>query len=525
MNPQLQRLRDAQVELRETGTVATAAAGGSRRQITIIAAGWGSSGYYSRDLLESDGPAAFPEGLHMYLDHPSRSEEADRPERSVKDLAARIASTPRMVDGELVAEAEIFAHWAPVIDALADDIGLSIRAHGTSEAGEAEGRQGPIITAITEGISVDFVTRAGAGGKIGELIESARDSLTLEEAADLYDTLLERDIPTAERVRLAKKGQAMPVRDGDGNIVDGRFPMANCGDVKNAAQAIGRARGDVAAMKAMIKRVASKLSCPVPFQSASAESMRETLQSTVAEQLTAAAQERWANAATFVYMDDYDPDQGWAVFCISPQGGERSYVQVAYEATADGVTLATDTQEVRRTTAYEPVTSAATESEKEEAEMAETERLAQLEETVRQHTTKIGELETERDREKDRADRAEEALLARDARDIVREAIAAVEGLSEKAQKRAEDASLPPREAIPTKDDGSIDKDKLVETAKAKAEEERTYLEEATGKGRVRGMGPSGGEPPDEETTKKLTEAFQRLGNSEKAAEIAAAGR
>lgn len=521
MNTQLERLRDAQVELRETGQVATAAAsGGSRRKVTIIQAGWGSSGYYGREMLERDGPAAWPVGTQMFLDHPSRSEESDRPERSVKDLAARIASPPRMEGGELVAEADIFAHWAPVIDALAGDIGLSIRAHGTSEAGEAEGRQGPIITAITEGISVDFVTRAGAGGKIGELIESARESLTLEEAADLYDDLLERTVSKPERVRLAKMGQAMPVHDADGNVVDGRFPMANCGDVSNAAMAIGRARGDVAAMKAMIKRVAGKLSCPVPF--ASAESIRETLQSTLAEQLAAAAQERWANAATFVYMDDYDPDQGWAVFCISPQGGERSYVQVAYEQAADGVTLSTDTQEVRRTTAYEPVTSAATESQKED-EMAENERLVQLEETVRQHETKLGEITAERDKEKDRADRAEEKLLTVEARGIVRETVGEIDGLSEKARKRAEDAAL--REQIPVNDDGTIDRDKLVETAKAKAEEERTYLAEAAGTGRVRGMGPSGDGLVDEETTKQLAESFERLGMSEKAAQVAAAGR
>lgn len=155
---------------------------GQRRKITIISEGWGSSGYYSREVLARDGPRIFPVGTHMYLDHPTATEEMERPERSVRDLAARIATTPRMEGGSLVAEADIFAHWVPTIDALADDIGVSIRARGESEPGEAEGRSGLIIKSLDEGLSVDFVTRAGRGGRIGNLIEAARSRRPLEEA-------------------------------------------------------------------------------------------------------------------------------------------------------------------------------------------------------------------------------------------------------------------------------------------------------------------------------------------------------
>lgn len=175
-------------ELREAGgTLGEAASGGARRQITIITAGWGSSGYYSRDLLESAGPKVFPVGTQMFLDHPTRTEEADRPERSVRDLAARISSTPRMVGDALVAEAQIFTMWRTVIDELAADIGVSIRAAGETEFGEAEGRQGPIVTSLTEGLSVDFVTRAGRGGKVGQMIESAREALQAETKSRLRD--------------------------------------------------------------------------------------------------------------------------------------------------------------------------------------------------------------------------------------------------------------------------------------------------------------------------------------------------
>jgi hypothetical protein len=160
------------VELREVGSVSSAS-GATRRRITIISAGWGSSGYYSKEVLARCGPKAFKEGTLMYLDHPSRSEEINRPERSVKDLAGKICRTPWMEGNNLVSEAEIFPVWRETIDALADTIGLSIRATGDAEFGEAEGRQGQIVESLDDGLSVDFVTEAGRGGKVHELIESA----------------------------------------------------------------------------------------------------------------------------------------------------------------------------------------------------------------------------------------------------------------------------------------------------------------------------------------------------------------
>lgn len=156
------------------------AADGTKRKVTIIRAGWGSSGYYSEAVLSRDG-GVFGPGTHMYLNHPSASEESDRPERDLRDLVGVITSKPKMEGGDLTAEAAVYEHWAPVINAMADDIGVSIRAIGAYESGEAEGRTGNIITSLDEGLSVDYVTQAGAGGKIGPLIESARKA-DLEEA-------------------------------------------------------------------------------------------------------------------------------------------------------------------------------------------------------------------------------------------------------------------------------------------------------------------------------------------------------
>lgn len=144
---------------------------------------WGSSGYYSRSLLERDGPTAFPAGTLMFLDHPGATEAVDRPERSVRDLAARIITTPVYetsgpgVDKPgLYAQIEVFPHQQPTVDSLAEAMGVSIRASGTSDPGEADGRTGPIITSLVHGHSVDFVTKAGAGGRLVEVLEAAREA-------------------------------------------------------------------------------------------------------------------------------------------------------------------------------------------------------------------------------------------------------------------------------------------------------------------------------------------------------------
>lgn len=167
--------------LAESTTLAEATRGqqptGSRMRIKLIDAGWGSSGYYSPQVLrEAAANGVFPVGTQMYLDHPSMTEAVDRPERSVKDLAAVLVTPATYADGALYAEARVFAPYQWLAEKK-DAIGVSIRAAGTAEPGEAEGRQGMLITSLTEGLSVDFVTRAGRGGQIVELLESARAEL------------------------------------------------------------------------------------------------------------------------------------------------------------------------------------------------------------------------------------------------------------------------------------------------------------------------------------------------------------
>lgn len=147
--------------------------------IKVIAPGWGSSGYYPAAVLERDGPRVFGEGLQMFWDHQTATEEMERPEGELDDLAAVLTSGARWdangpAGAGLYADAKVFPQYTESVDSLAPHIGVSIRANGRAAQGEAEGRRGAIIQEITTAKSIDFVTKPGAGGQIISMFEAAR---------------------------------------------------------------------------------------------------------------------------------------------------------------------------------------------------------------------------------------------------------------------------------------------------------------------------------------------------------------
>jgi hypothetical protein len=149
-----------------------------RALIRIITPGWGSSGYYPADVLRRDGPTVFRAGTQLYLNHPTRTEEAERPERDIRDLAGKLASDAVWMDDGLYADVEYYNNHRPLIAAIGEDLDVSIRADGTYRTGEAEGRKGRIIEQLVRAESIDFVTRAGAGGKVARLMEGRQDKPT-----------------------------------------------------------------------------------------------------------------------------------------------------------------------------------------------------------------------------------------------------------------------------------------------------------------------------------------------------------
>jgi regulator of replication initiation timing len=144
------------------------------RALLIAADVQGSSGYYPAEVLRRDGPKAFPAGTHIYFDHPSETEEADLPERSVLKIAGYLlddATFEEAAEGRgLFSRIQFTEKAKPIAKDLYPVLGLSIRAAGQIEETETGQR---IVRSIEHGLSVDLVTRAGAGGRLVAMTESA----------------------------------------------------------------------------------------------------------------------------------------------------------------------------------------------------------------------------------------------------------------------------------------------------------------------------------------------------------------
>lgn len=154
------------IELEEKAT-------SNRIKIKVIQPGWGSSAYYPADVLKRDGPKTFTKGMQMFWNHDTAREASERPEGDLDRLSAVLATDAFWEKGALYAFADVKEKFAPTIKDIYSDIGVSIRAGGVGKTGKIEGREGLILQQFTTGKSVDFVTRAGAGGKIIDIFEAA----------------------------------------------------------------------------------------------------------------------------------------------------------------------------------------------------------------------------------------------------------------------------------------------------------------------------------------------------------------
>lgn len=171
--------------------------------VKLIAPGRGSSAYYPADVLERDGPKIFTSGTHMYWNHATAQQESQRPEGDLNELAAVLTSnayydTNGKEGAGLYARAKVFADYAEKVQEKAKYTGLSIRARGTmSEAKAPDGKPG-MLARFTAAESVDFVTKAGAGGKV--LTESA------DAGANNSQTREASDMDAAEVTKLVEAG-------------------------------------------------------------------------------------------------------------------------------------------------------------------------------------------------------------------------------------------------------------------------------------------------------------------------------
>ena len=197
----------------------------------LIASGVSLNGkYYSGEMLESTGSAAFPVGTLIHADHQTWGEAYDRPEKSVKTIIGAIATEPKLdtVDGVegLYANVEFTEEWAPRVEQIAPFVGLSIStqyiADETAEREDGVETVAALVPFPTN--SVDLVTVPGAKGKLLRAIESfskppnvekVKKVMTAEEIEALATALANKlsvtndDVSEKESVDVEEVAEAM----------------------------------------------------------------------------------------------------------------------------------------------------------------------------------------------------------------------------------------------------------------------------------------------------------------------------
>jgi len=157
-------------------------AGKTTIPVCIIKPGWGSCAYYSKEMIMNTGPKAFKKGTQMFINHATEAEEADRPEGDLNSLASVLNGDAYWNENgpkgpALYGDALLFSDHSEQIKEKGPYIGVSINAAIKANEGSVGGRTGLIAESFTRAYSVDYVTKAGAGGApIVPVTESQRGS-------------------------------------------------------------------------------------------------------------------------------------------------------------------------------------------------------------------------------------------------------------------------------------------------------------------------------------------------------------
>lgn len=129
----------------------------------------GASAYYPRQVLEAAVPLFKGAPIRIYSDHPTATEQEERPVRSVKDIVGFVQEGVQFDGKDLVGEVTFLPSQIERYRELAEAglIGLSIRAQG--DVAEDDNT----LTKFTHIYSVDVVTQPGAGGEFRSITESS----------------------------------------------------------------------------------------------------------------------------------------------------------------------------------------------------------------------------------------------------------------------------------------------------------------------------------------------------------------
>ena len=169
--------------------------------LVLLTPGQGTSGYYSPEVLEQAAKdKVFPRGTQSHINHDTELERHERPAGDLRNLAAVTLEDAWIKDGNLVAETRISSAWRDFVEEFQEFIGASINARAeVSEDGLNIERILP-----SPFNRVDFVTVAGRGGRVAEVLESAkaietRSIRATETTASDVETYLRAAVNDAHR--------------------------------------------------------------------------------------------------------------------------------------------------------------------------------------------------------------------------------------------------------------------------------------------------------------------------------------
>jgi hypothetical protein len=266
----------------------------------------------------------------------------------------------------LYADVEVFAHAAPVIESLADTVGLSIRGEGTGAIGTVAGRTGVVIESLDRGHSVDFVTRAGAGGKLVSLLEAARASQPVREARNVEAWF-------ESRIHMIFT-QLADEMYGDGRLSrEERIALSGAvGDALTAFTARLQADAPQLSGRDIYDQPAAAGDGSAAVSEAGRRRIGEATSDDVRAALTDAVRAAYANddLTRWVWVRDYDADRHLVWFDVSDREDCDTYQQGYQLAAGDPLPTATLTGEqvaVVARTVYTPVPMDA----EDQAEMAD----------------------------------------------------------------------------------------------------------------------------------------------------------
>lgn len=155
---------------------------GTSWDVLLIKAGTsGNQRHYPSSVLEAAVPLF--EGARAYADHPTRDEQRNRPERSIRDVVGwfegvrwdadeqGIRGTFKILESADWLRSALKSAWD---QGKKDLLGFSINALG--RVGSKRADNSVLIEAIEKVVSTDVVTTPGAGGRLLGVLESERSA-------------------------------------------------------------------------------------------------------------------------------------------------------------------------------------------------------------------------------------------------------------------------------------------------------------------------------------------------------------